>query len=118
MQDTFFRCFSFQEEPLVEMDLVYVVITIVCGNIIHLSELRQLQVVTVVVFAMSRGVYEVDVCLLCILFYTWRALQLLTLDDLKGRPRKSLKGRGQRERWWNLFILAFREALVRFVYTK
>lgn len=48
------------------MDLVYVVITIVCGDIIHLSELRQLQVVT----AMSRRVYEVDVCLLCILFYT------------------------------------------------
>lgn len=73
MQDTFCRCSSFQEEPLVEipqMDLVYVVITIVCGNIIHLSELRQLQVVTVVVLAMSRGVYEVDVCLLCILFYT------------------------------------------------
>lgn len=52
------------------MDLVYVVITIVCGNIIHLSELRQLQVVAVVFLAMSRGIYEVDVCLLCILFYT------------------------------------------------
>lgn len=52
------------------MYLVYEVITIVCGDIIHLSELRQLQVVTVVVLAMSRGVYEVDVCMLCILFYT------------------------------------------------
>lgn len=73
MQDTFFRWFSFQEEPLVEitqMYLVYEVITIVCVDIIHLTELRQLQVVTVVVLAMSRGVYEVDVCLLCILFYT------------------------------------------------
>lgn len=73
MQDTFLRCFSFQEEPLVEitqMDLVYVVITIVCSNIIQLSELRQLLVVTVVFLATSRVVYEVDVCLLCILFYT------------------------------------------------
>lgn len=89
------------------MDLVYEVITIVCGDIIHLSELRQLQVVT----AMSRGVYEVDVCLLCILFYTWRALQLLTLDDLKGRPRKSLeRAWAERERDGGicLFLLSVR----------